>query len=94
MEETMTIHDMFFIKAKLSQKNWQCDGLFIPKDRTFIQTNGETIKGPVAVKYGSLIPTTITQYRDKYIEKDNYNEGVFRSSKINCDIHDFSAECC
>lgn len=49
---------------------------------------------PVAVKYGSLIPATITQDGDKYIEKDNYNEGVFHSSKINWDIREFSAEYC
>lgn len=48
-----------------------------------MQTNGETIQVLVAVKYGGLIPAAITQYGEKYVEKDNYNEGVFHSSKIN-----------
>ncbi|AWK52862.1 hypothetical protein DIC82_18500 [Clostridium beijerinckii] len=81
-------------KGEVIPKNWQCDGLFIPKDRTFIQRNGETIKGPVAVKYGSLTPVTITQDGDNYAEKDNHNEGVFHSSEIDWDIPDFSAEYC
>ena len=69
--------------GETAPKDWQCDGIFISKDRIFVQTNGETIQVPVAVKYGSLIPVTITQDGDKYIEKDDYNEGVFYSSKIN-----------
>jgi hypothetical protein len=79
---------------KTTPKNWQCDGLFIPKDRKFIQINGENIQGPVAVKYGSLMPVTIMQDGDKYIEKDNHNEGVFRLDEIDWDVPDFSAEYC
>jgi len=80
--------------GETTKGNWQCDGLFIPKDRTFIQTNGETIQGPLAVKYGSLMPVTITQDGDKYIEKDNHNEGVFHKSEIDWDVPAFSAEYC
>lgn len=75
-------------------KDWQCDGLFVPKDRKFMQTNGETTQGPVAVKYGSVMPVTITQDGDQYIEKDTHNEGVFHKSEIDWDVPDFSAEYC
>jgi hypothetical protein len=80
--------------GKTTLENWQCDGLFIPKDRKFMQINGETIQGPVAVKYGSLMPVTIIQEGDKYIEKDNHNEGTFRPNEIDWDVPDFSAEYC
>lgn len=80
--------------GKTIPENWQCDGLFIPKDRKFMQINGETVQGPVAVKYGNLMPVTITQDGDQYIEKENRNEGVFRESEINWDVPDFSAEYC
>lgn len=80
--------------GKTIPKDWQCDGLYIPKDRKFMQKNGETIQGPAAVKYGSLMPVTIIQDGDKYIEKDNHNEGVFHQSEINWDVPDFSAEYC
>lgn len=75
-------------------KDWQCDGLFIPKDRKFMQIGGETIQGPAAVKYGSLNHITITQDGDQYIERDSHNDGVFRSSEINWDVPDFDAEYC
>ena len=80
--------------GKTIPKNWQCDGLYIPKDRKFTQTNGETMQGPVAVKYGSVTPVTIAQDGDQYIEKDNHNEGVFHKSEIDWDVPDFSAEYC
>jgi|GEM_PF-4939998 len=80
--------------GKTIPQNWQCDGLFIPKDRKFMQINGETMQGPVAVKYGSLMPVTITQDGDQYIEKDNSNEGVFHQSEIDWDVPDFKAEYC
>lgn len=80
--------------GETTPSDWQCDGLFIPEDRTFIQTNGETVQGPLAVKYGSLMPVIITQDGDQYVEKDNHNEGVFRPSEIDWDVPDFSAEYC
>jgi hypothetical protein len=80
--------------GKTIPKNWQCDGLYIPKDRKFLPMNGETIQGPVAVKYGSLKPVTIAQDGDKYIEKDCQNEGIFHKSEIDWDVPDFTAEYC
>lgn len=79
---------------KTIPRNWQCDGLFIPKDRELVQMNGEIVQGPVAVKYGSLKPVTITQDGAQYIEKENHNEGIFHSSEINWDVPDFDAEYC
>ena len=76
------------------QQNWQCDGLFIPKDRNFVQLNGKTLQGPVAVKYGNLVSVKITQDGDKYLENDNHNEGVFHQSEINWDVPDFTADYC
>lgn len=75
-------------------KNWQCDGLFIPKDRKFTQLNNETIQGPVAIKYSNLISVTITQDGDMYTENNNHNEGVFHQGEIDWDIPDFDAEYC
>lgn len=80
--------------GKTIPRDWQCHGLFIPKDRKFIQANGETIQGPAAVKYSSLMLVTITQDGDKYIEKDSQNEGIFHGSEINWDIPEFTAEYC
>ncbi len=83
--------------GKTIPENWQCDGLFIPKDRKLMQMNGETVQGPAVIKYGSLMPVTITQDGDMYIEKiekDNHNEGAFRPAEINWDVPDFSAEYC
>ncbi len=75
-------------------RDWQCDGLFIPKDRKFKQMNGEIIQGPVAVKYGNLISVKITQDGEQYEEKDHHSEGVFHSSEINWDVPDFDARYC
>ncbi|WP_315073998.1 hypothetical protein [uncultured Clostridium sp.] len=80
--------------GKTIPKDWQCDGLFIPKDRKFTQINGEIIQGPAAVRYGNLMPVTIAQDGDKYIEKDCHNEGVFRPNEIDWDVPDFSADYC
>ncbi|AGX44248.1 hypothetical protein [Clostridium saccharobutylicum] len=74
--------------------DWQCDGLFIPKDRELVQMNGEIIQGPAAIKYGSLMHVTIAQDGSKYIEKDNHNEGVFHKTDIAWDVPDFDAEYC
>lgn len=79
---------------KATSEKWQCDGVFIPKDRKFIQKGGETIQGPVAVKYSSIKPTTIIQDGDTYLEKDNHNDGVFSANGIDWDVPDFSAEYC
>ncbi|ABR33900.1 MULTISPECIES: hypothetical protein [Clostridium] len=74
--------------------DWQCDGIFIPKDRKFMQMSDETIQGPVAVKFGSLMPVTIIQDGEVYIEKGSHNEGVFHKSEIDWDVPDFDAEYC
>lgn len=75
-------------------RDWQCDGLFIPKDRKFKQMNGEIIQGPAAIKYGNLISVKITQDGEQYEENDHHSEGVFHSSEINWDVPDFDARYC
>lgn len=77
-----------------TSKNCQCDGVFIPKDRKLMEINGETIQGPVAVKYGNLMPVTIIQDGDRYIEKNSHYEGVYGPKEIDWDVPDFSAEYC
>ncbi|AQR95229.1 hypothetical protein [Clostridium saccharoperbutylacetonicum] len=80
--------------GKTTPGNWQCDGIYVPKDREFKQMNGQITQGPIAIKYGSLIPVTITQAGKQYSEKDHHNEGIFHSTEINWDIPNFTAEYC
>lgn len=80
--------------GKTIPDNWECDGFFVPNDRTFRQENGETVNGPVAVKYGSSATVSITQNGNQYVANGTHNEGVFRPSEIDWSVPNFSAEYC
>jgi hypothetical protein len=73
---------------------WECDGVFIPNDRNFSSNSDNQIKGPLGVKYNKGKIITISQEGDKYIEKGDANDGVFKPSETNWAIPDFSSEDC
>ena len=69
---------------------WDCDGIFIPKNRVAVQLIGADTAGPVAVKYvgGTIlgvdidITFEITQSVNKYILPAN--QGVFSPAEVCC----------
>jgi hypothetical protein len=73
---------------------WECDGIFVPNDRSFSRGTAGDIKGPIGVKYNKAKSVTITKEQDKYIEKGELNDGIFHPSEINWSIPNFSAEDC
>jgi hypothetical protein len=73
---------------------WECDGWFVPTDRSFKSEKGKTAKGPVAIKYNPGKAITITKERDQYIVSGDSDDGIFHASEINWSIPDFSVEDC
>lgn len=80
--------------GKTTPRNGEFQGLFIPKDRKFEQENGESIQGPVAVRYSAPKVVTISNDGYKYLEKEEHNDGVFNASEINWPVPDFSSDNC
>lgn len=61
---------------------WDCDGVYVPKDRIADQLLGPDIPGPVAVKYVGILTFKIERVGNKY--KLPANQGAFRPSEVCC----------
>ena len=54
--------------GKTTKDGWDCDGYYIPVDRSFIDFTGDVSSGPLAVK----IPGTLHAYVSRYGGNPNY----------------------
>lgn len=80
--------------GKATPQNHNVQGLYIPKDRKFVDVNGKTVQGPAAVRYSASKSVTITSNENQYLEKNEHNDGVYHAAEINWPIPDFSSADC
>jgi hypothetical protein len=73
---------------------WECNGIFIPRDRKFSHENGEAAQGPCAVRYREMSTTEITISGDQYIGKGDIYSGIFRENEISWPVPNFSSGDC
>lgn len=80
--------------GETTPRNGNFQGLYIPKDRNFVDVNGKTVQGPAAVRYSASKSVTITGSENQYLEKNQHNDGIYHSNEINWPIPDFSSADC
>ena len=80
--------------GKATPRSGNFQGLYIPKDRNFVDSDGKTAQGPAAVRYSASKSVTITGSENQYLEKNQHNDGIYHSSEINWPIPDFSSADC
>ncbi|MEW4453793.1 hypothetical protein AB1L30_14055 [Bremerella sp. JC817] len=68
--------------SRKTPDGWDCDGIYVPNDRTADQLLGSDIAGPVAIKYVGLLSFEIERDGTKY--KLPGNQGAFRPSETCC----------
>jgi hypothetical protein len=63
--------------------NWDCDGIYVPKDRIAVQAVGPFLLGPVAIKYVDVLIFVISQDdMDRYVLPPN--QGAFTPNQVCC----------
>lgn len=68
---------------------FDCDGFYLPSDRTVGQIVDTAKQGPAAVKIKDYQTMKVTQDGNFYV-LDTHNWGVYRQGELNWDIRDYT----
>lgn len=86
------INSWYFLHPGKSTPNgWNCDGIFIPRDRKLGIGPSGIVEGPAAVEYNDLKFVTITQTEDQYMENGDTFDRLYHAGEINWSIPDYSS---
>jgi hypothetical protein len=68
--------------GKSTPEGWDCDGFYVPNDRSVDQVVGPDLRGPIAIKYMALLSPTISRQGSRY--QCPPNQGSFRPREVCC----------